>query len=255
MAGCVSLKPESFAEGGGLLDDCDVEFGVAKFIMGDYGGKSAVRVPMLSLDVKVLGGDDDETHTQFYSVGGKDDFAPSDDGKSLMATGSKAAIVKTSNFGELIRSLVDAGFPPSQIKDDDVGFLTGVRAHMKRKAMDRKGLADGGKKDGREQTTLLVEKLLDTPKAGGKGKASGGKASAEVDEELMTAITEVITLILVNNDGTIAKKDILSKVLKMDEVKGSPVKNKIVQNITKDAVLGAVPGVVFADGVLTLAQD
>lgn len=247
MGQVISVRPSTFAEGGGLLDDADVVFQGARFTMYDYGGKSTYKVPVLAVGMVVDG--EDEVHEQYYSVGGKNDFAPSEDGKSLMATGSKQSVVKGSNFGEFMQSLVAAGFPESQMKDDDIGFLNGVHAHVKRKALDRKGLDNAGKK---EQTTLLVEKLLGEVKAKGGAKGGAKGKSAEVDAELAEFTSNVIVGILANNDGTMAKKDLLTPVLKLDEVKAHPKKANVIKLVTNDEFLGGISGVTYADGKLTL---
>lgn len=249
MGQVISVKPSTFAEGGALLDDADVVFQGARFTMYDYGGKSPDKVPVLAVGMVVDG--EDEVHEQYYSVGGKNDFAPSEDGRSLMATGAKSSVVKGSNFGEFMQSLVAAGFPESQMKDEDIGFLNGVHAHMKRKALDRKGFDNAGKK---EQTTLLVERLLGEVKAkgGAKGGAGTQGKSAEVDVELAEFTGNVIVVILANNNGTVAKKDLLGHVLKQEEVKAHPKKANVIKLVTSDEFLGGIRGVAYADGKLTL---
>jgi hypothetical protein len=49
--GNVSFKPESFVDGGALLDDVNLTITDARFIMGDYDGKMMEKVPMLQLIV------------------------------------------------------------------------------------------------------------------------------------------------------------------------------------------------------------
>ena len=53
----VSLKPSNYEEGGALLDNADVEVTDARFILGDYDGKSAVNVSLSKIVMAVGEGD------------------------------------------------------------------------------------------------------------------------------------------------------------------------------------------------------
>jgi len=59
----ISLKPSNYEEGGALLDNADVEVTDARFILGDYDGKSAVTIPLCKVVMAV--GEGDGVHFTF----------------------------------------------------------------------------------------------------------------------------------------------------------------------------------------------
>ena len=71
--GEVNLRPDTFAEGGGLIDDFDGVISDIRFIMTDYDGGVMDEVPVCSVRFDVEG---EEALPTLYSVGGADDFAP-----------------------------------------------------------------------------------------------------------------------------------------------------------------------------------
>lgn len=245
--GNVSFKPETFIEGGALLDDINLDITYARFIMGDYDGKMMEKVPMLKMVVR---SEEGEEHTQFYSVGGTGDFAPDDTGKGLNKVGSKSALVKSSNFGLLMTSLVEAGFDAGNINNDDISFLEGIRAHFIRKAVKREGLEN---KKGKDNTVLVIDRLLEAKKAtAGKGKATA-KASAKVDNTaLLDEVKNILIEVLSEQDESkIAKKNILGKIL--PKIKDNPAKKEIISTVTNDEYLGGQDEWVYAEGIISLA--
>ena len=164
----VSLNPESFVEGGGLLDDVDVTIKEARFIMFDYEGKSPVAVPALKI---TFDPGDGELVTQCWSMGKATDWQPSKDGKKLIPIGSATAIVKTSNGGIFITSLINASFPSDRLADGDISCIEGLEAHVIRTpAPERTGI-EGQKKNA---TILIIDKIIALP---GENKKKSGKAT------------------------------------------------------------------------------
>lgn len=247
--GNVSFKPDTFLEGGALLDDVNLTVQSARFIMGDYDGKMMEKVPMLKLIVLTEEGD--EQH-QFYSVGGSSDFAPDDTGKGLNKIGQKAALTKSSNFALFMAALVEAGFDQGKIDDNDISFLEGVRAHFIRKAVKREGLEN---KKGKDGTVLVPDKILEAKTAKGKGtgaKAGAAKAKAEDNAELQEEVKNLLLGVLSEQDeGRIAKKNILGKIL--PQIKDNPAKKEIIGLATNDTFLGGQEEWTYAEGIVTLA--
>jgi hypothetical protein len=247
--GNVSIKPSSFVEGGALLDDVNLVIQRARFILGDYDGKMMEKVPMLDLLVAT---EDGEEHHQFYSVGGSSDFAPDDTGKGLNKIGSKSSLTKSSNFALFMAALVEAGFDEGKVDDNDISFLEGVRAHFLRKAVKREGLEN---KKGKDNTVLVIDKLLEAKKSAGKGKAATGsaKSAAKADDgELREDVAALLLEVLSEQDNSaIAKKNILGKIL--PRIKDNPAKKDIIALATNDEFIGSREEWTYAEGILTLA--
>lgn len=249
--GNVSLRPEDFGEGGGLLDDADVSITDARFILGDYGGTAAAKSPMCSIKMADAEGVE---HEQFYSVGSADDFVPDDSGKGLDKVGKKSAIIKSSNFGSFMDSLVKAGFPSNKIEPDDITCIVGTDIHVKRVARDTKGLTNAKA----NMTVLLVDKVNKLPweKSAAKGstKATGASkaaAPAEDTSELDNFVHDVIVELLGENGGSMTKAKLLGEASKLPAVKEHADKKAIITKISNDAFLKGSEDWKFENGTLT----
>ena len=212
----VSLNPESFVEGGGLLDDVDVTIKEARFIMFDYEGKSPVAVPALKI---TFDPGDGELVTQCWSMGKATDWQPSKDGKKLIPIGSATAIVKTSNGGIFVTSLINAGFPGDRLAEGDISCLDGMEAHVIRTpAPERTGI-EGQKKPA---TILIIDKIIALPgenkKKSGKATRSKGAtkaaASGTGDNPAAEAAEKAITDLLILAEDGIDRADLITEVFK-----------------------------------------
>src|SRR5437868_4688184 len=121
-----TFDPEGFAVGGGLLDDADVLIKSARFQHFTYPGSDKTTTALML----ILEDAEGKAHEQPYSVGDTDKFAPSDDGKKVLLTGTATSINAKSNFAQFAKSLIDAGVPRTFLQTDDIGVLDGMRIHV-----------------------------------------------------------------------------------------------------------------------------
>ena len=242
-----SLDPETFVDGGGLIDDVDATINKARFDLYDYNGTVDPPVPALKLDLETEDGEEVE---QYYSMGSAADWAPSKDGSQLEAIGKATAIRTTTNGGLLLKALLDAGFPADDL-GDDITSLDGMVAHFVQIPQPaRTGLKQRKRADGREfeKTILIVSEILTMP--GEKKKPRGapkskakGKAEAEEPEEddLSEKATEIIMGVLAEVGEAIPKKKLVPLVFKAEELAGDPDKNGIIKLIMDDDFMNAGP--------------
>jgi len=246
--GVVSIKPSSFTDGGGLIDDVDATLTDIRYVMYDYDGKADEPVPV----AKTVWDVDGEEQTVMYSVGGSGDFQPNDTGLALESLRSRSNLTKTSKYAMFIMSLIAAGFPEPSMDDNDISCLNGTKVHLLRKAVEYKGIS---KKEGKDSNVLLVSKLISMPGEGvsaakgkGKGKAKG-KAAAAPDGLEDLVVGEIQTL-LINADGTLTKKDMLTALLKADAIK--PAKAAALKMANDDGWLSGRGEWSVADNTLTM---
>lgn len=260
-AQAMSLRPETFVEGGGLVDDVDLTIQEAKFVMWDYNGKIPQASPALCLSMLA---EENEKIEQYYSMGSSKDWMPSDNGKQLLSVGQATGIRKTSNGGIFLTSLVDAGFPVEKL-GDDITVLEGLQAHMIRvPAPKRSGLKQEEKKY--EQTILVISEIIampgdkkkptGAPKGAKTSKATtasgigGGAAKTKMESGDRDNVTEKATtqiLSLLEANGSIAKKDIPGKLFQT--MKSDPDRNAIIKMVFDDEFLSSGPWT-YEDGIL-----
>jgi len=255
----VSLKP-SEAVAGGLLDDVTVDWKECAFEMWDYNGKIPAPVPALKVAMEEP--DTKEEHTQYWSCGRAQDWAPSNDGKQLVAVGSATAIRTSSNVFVLLKSLVDCKFPEDKL-GNDISELQGLRAHMSRVAAPKRpGLAKAKRTaaDGTEyEDTILVvsdihnmpwEKAKPTgaPKTAGVGTAKAAaptKAAPPAEGEAQPIDEEATTFMMealadAGDDG-IPRKTI--PTVAFQKLTGNPNRNAIAKRVYEEDFLSAGPWV------------
>jgi len=240
--GNVDIRPDLAAEGGGLIDDFDGKIADMRFIMTDYDG----MMPEPACVNKLVFDIDGEESYQLYSVGGKDDFAPDETGHGLNKLKSKAALTKTCKFMMLMNSFVEAGFPLNKMDAKDISPLIGLEGHFLRKAVEFKGLK---KKDDRESTVLLCTKINKLPWEATKGKAKGKAAAKELDAGVEEALAGIIQGIIIEKDGQIAKKDLVSALFKA-ELPGD--KKSTLRLATSDDYLKGREEWTYEDGILKM---
>ena len=248
----ISLKPSEAVEGGGLLDDVNVELTKPRFEMWDYQGKIANPVPALVIDLVPQGDDEDaEPVMQAWSMGSAKDFVPSKDGKKLNPIGSRTAPNSSSNGMLFISSLVNSGFPEDTI-EDDIDFMEGTVAHVQRQpAPKRPGLV---RKEGdREPTYLAVTEIISLPgekakkKTGGKAvakKSVGKKSAGGIKGKTIAAILQALE----DNEGEVTKQQL--PAILFEALKSDPEINEAVNMVFDDGFLGSGPWS-YEDGVVT----
>jgi len=243
----MSFNPETFVDGGGLLDDAIVTVVKARTVMFDYKGTQD-PAPALLL---VLQPEDGDPIDQYWTCGKAADWKPSEDGKSMVPIGTARAIVKSSNVGILMMSLVNSGFPGDKL--DDVTNLEGLKGHVIRQDPPE----SSGDSDIKRGRTLVFDEIISMPGEGKENKKkraapkSGGKREGiDVD----TLLNDTITEILVDNDE-IKKSKIANFVNKSlagrDDISES-VRREAVKRSIKDDFLSSNPDWAYEDGVLSL---
>ncbi len=245
----VNLRPDSFAEGGGLVDDFDGVIADIRFIMTDYEGAVSEAVPVACVKFDIEG----EEASQNFSVGGKNDFAPDETGMGLTVLKGKSTLTKRSKFGMLLESLVVAGFPVSKMDSDDISYLNGLDAHFLRKAVEYKGVKV---KEGKDSTVLLCTKINKLPWDSDKKstkKGGAGKKAAVADGELAGTVAGIIQGVLIDGDNEMAKKDVLSALFKNDDVKAlGDDKKAALKLAADDTFLKGRDEWSFEDGILKM---
>ncbi len=234
-----SLNPETYSDGGGLLDNERVIFKSVMFGMTDYNGKRDSEVPALIINMSVEGSDDVE---QFFTVGKAEDWQPSRDGTRLIAVGSAKTLNKNSNTAILMKSIVEAGFP-TDLLEDDCSIFEGMDCHVVRiPAPKRTGLSRSPREDGKEyeQTSLVVDKIHTLP---GDGEGAGSDDSGSgASDEIVDRATEVLMDVLTDDDamakskGKLTKKQITVVVYKA--TKDDPNKGDIMKLVIDNDFLG-----------------
>ena len=242
----INLRPDEFSEGGGLADDFDGVISDIRFISTDYDGSTTEQVPVCRVVFDV----DGEEISELYSVGGKGDFAPDDNGTGLIKLQTKDKLTKTSKFGMLLTNLVDKGFPLNRMDGGDITYLVGLNAHWLREVVVFKGLK--AKKEGRDSTVLLVSKINKLPWETAKGGKAKGKAKdAEDAGALGETLAGIIQDILQDKDGNVSKKDMLTVLFKHPDVVASADKKALLKLAKDDAYLGGRSEWSVEDGVLS----
>lgn len=231
----VSLRPSTFAQGGGLLDDADVELIFARFTIGYGANSSGAGAEATTLKLVLKDGDGTE-HEQFYSCG--NGFVPSETGdeatagKELVPVGDKTAPSGGSNMAMVIGSLINAGLPEDLLDSGDISAIEGTKGHVNRiPEPKRAGLParEGARKD--QPRTVLVFTTVtglpgDAPKPGTKAKvtqmaksaaATKATAAAPKAEEGADELTEELTGFLLEvvgaaGDAGLKKVQIVQKL-------------------------------------------
>lgn len=173
----ISLRPSTFAQGGGLLDDADVELILARFTTGYGANSSGAGAEATTLKLVLKDGDGTE-HEQYYSCG--NGFVPSETGDeatqglSLVPVGDKTAPSGSSNMAMVIGSMINAGLPEDLLDSGDISAIEGTKGHVNRiPEPKRAGLParEGARKD-QPRTVLVFTTITGLPgEAPAKGKA------------------------------------------------------------------------------------
>jgi len=249
--GNVDIRPDLCAEGGGLLDDFDGTITFLAFVQWDYDGKIPAPVTLLRAVIETAEGGEDQELLSIGGWGAPVEFIPDDTGFGLNKLGSKGKLTKTCNAVRFLDSFVQAGFPKSRIEPRDVSAVLGTTGHFLRHAIDMSGIQ---KKDNeREKTVLLCTKVNQLPWDTGKSKVSGkGKASAKVDEGLADTMTEIIQGVVIDNDGSVSKKELLSVLFKHEAILALPDKKAALNLASDDTFLKGRDEWTLEDGVLKM---
>lgn len=249
----VSFNPETFVDGGGLVDDSDGTFTNFRWMMADLRlikqgidpTKGGNPTPYLHADMEVNG----ETYENWWSAGGSQFYEPSADGKQLKAKSTATGIRQNSNVGIFFESLANCGYPPDRM-GEDISVLDGIQAHFLRvPEPDRKGLKRPVAEPGREKTVLTFTKIIKMPWETGKKAASKGKAPAAADGLDEEVVNMILTSLADNHEG-VAKKELIKQVVSGFD---SSKKSAALKFVNDDTWLKERPEWNYEDGVVRLA--
>lgn len=278
----LSLRPSTFSQGGGLIDDIDVTVTRARFVSYDFEGKSDSGPKLCILGV--LTDADGNEHPQYWSAGDLQYFAPSEDPKNpdlngitIVQVGEKTNLNGSTNAALFLNSLVQAGFPEDKLDEGDLRVLEGMVMHVNRVPQPKR--SNLPQKPGQSDKAPMVLvctaiKTLpgDTPKpnttkaAAGKStastpqtnsKATAGASSAAgngggADPALVEKLTGCLIETFAINEVTSLKKAQIAQKLFATVDKGDPDRSKLVSLASKDEVLKSLDGFTFDGTTLTI---
>jgi hypothetical protein len=241
----MGARPSSFKKGGGFLNNVDAvivgyeftdEFNGEPFKPGKDPKTKKKRFHSLNvlLSVRVEGADEDETTTLF--AGGFDDFTIDDDGHTIVPNEDGHELGANTAFAKLITSLVEAGFPETNLPEDRINYesIIGTRVRFVQRKNEEETKRLGKRKDkktGKEydRNDLVVDQVYELPgtapakgKGGkanppaktGKGKTNGSvKLAAAPEVDLEQLAKDTLATIVVDAGGSIAKSKLSMKVL------------------------------------------
>jgi hypothetical protein len=221
----VSLDPDTFVEGGGLLDNVDVTWRNPRFEMWSYPSGNYGDAPVFRVDLEL--DDGSVSDNDVWTAGSADDWSPSKSGNLLKPIGGQRFLSRSSNFFQLLKSLKEAKFPNELMEAGKASVYEGLKCHMVRiNQPERKGLAKKDKKY--TPSVLVVDTIIQLP--GEKGKASEKKGASD---NLSEKATQVVMEILADNPKGIQKMKLASQAfakLKAEKVDQTTI-NAIVQLI------------------------
>lgn len=246
--------------GGGLIDDVTVRVSNARFMMYGYGGKS-MPAPGLVVDFESVDADVEigtEQAEQFWACGSAKDWQPSADGKRLESPTNKSGIVRSSNLGMLIESLVAAGVSEGLLgkAESDISVLNGLTVHVKRIQVDRKMSNPKRDKDGQVilPTVLIVDRIVVEPggKVGNGAAKSAAPKAAQLDDAGTVAADAIMAFVGDNGQYTKGDAAKVFKAMQADPAAKAQAVNAF-KLLAKDDFLSSLPEpLVYANGIVTL---
>jgi hypothetical protein len=276
----MSSRPSAFKKGGGgFLNNVDGvisgyeftdEFGGEPFKAGKVNGKERFHSLYFVLSARVDGADEDVTTTLF--VGGADDFNVEEDGHTLTPVEEGRELGANTPFAKLITSLVEAGFPETNLPEDAINFesIIGTRVRFVQRT-DVEGTKKLGKrkdkKTGKEydRQDLVIDQVYSLPgtetakaapaKAGKPVAAKAGKAAkvapVPAGVDVAELATDTLTTILSEAGGTITKAKMGMKVIA--KLMKDPNREAVRKFLFDDENLGAIDGVDYDKATSTIS--
>lgn len=184
----VGLTPDTYTEGGGLVDDVDATITAARFVSYDYNGKAAKPALCLKVNYQPVEG---KAFTEYYSCGDLSNFAPSSDGKNIRKVGKATGLNKQSNGAIYLGKAIEADSALTFAPPAGVSALDGRTVHLARIPQPKRGNDASGRQVGKANATLLVITAFHA--AGARGKANGAAAdAADIQDEATQAILKVL---------------------------------------------------------------
>lgn len=270
----MGARPSSFKKSGGRLNGVDgvitgYEFTTVFPFQGENKPtrKSDFNSLWFVLSARVDGADEDILEPVW--AGNADNFDISDDGLTLTPVEAGFEIGANTDFGKFVASLVEAGFPETNLSEDEINYeaIVGTRVRFiqvqqidAKTGKPRKRLVSKGKFKGREfdQTSTQVSHVLGLPgtsKPASKAvtttkvatkpmSKANGKIQASPSEELQELANSTLTDILGSTkDGSIAKNKLRMAIMK--ELGDNPQRPDVIKLLFDDAYLASVDGVLY----------
>jgi hypothetical protein len=275
----MGARPSSYKKGGGgFLKNVDGvitgyeftdEFNGNPYSAKPVGGKVPFHSLYALLSVRVDGADEDTTTTLF--VGGADDFEITDDGHTLTPVEDGRELGANTGFATLITTLVEAGFPETNLPEDVINFesIIGTRVRFNQRInaeMKAKGKVRTDKKTKKTYPyeDLVIDQVYSLPgtetakpaaaKAGKAAPAAkAGKAAKAVPAGVDVAelATDTLTTILSEAGGTITKAKMGMKVIA--KLMKDPNREAVRKFLFDDENLGAIDGVDYDKATSTIS--
>lgn len=275
----MGARPSSFKKGGGgFLNNVDGvitgyeftdEFNGNPYSATKVNGKVPFHSLYCVLSARVDGADEDVTTTLF--VGGADDFAVSDEGHTLTAVEEGRELGANTGFATLITTLVEAGFPETNLPEDVINFETIIgtrvrfaqRVNAEMKAKGKKRIDKKTKKEYDYQdlvidqvyslpgTTVAAPVKVVKPAAVKATKGASKSAPSVPDTDVQDLAVQTLQTILAEAGGTISKAKMGMKVIA--KLMKDPQRNAVQKYLAVDANLTAIEGVEFDGTTLSIA--
>lgn len=201
MAGKLSLNPETFVAGGLITDD-NVIIRDNSFTTFTYPN----GIQTVAWVAKIEKSDGDIVE-QVFSIGSPDDFQATEDGKSIeiRPDSKKTALSASCNFAYFAKSLCDAGFNAADMDEGFTDKINGMSLHVVSKSLGKQGNSE------KDRIVLVVESILDSSDSGNSKATPAANAGSNADTD--TAV-EIVTMIIAEAGGTIAKSKIVPAAFK-----------------------------------------
>lgn len=252
MAGA---RPSSFKAGGGFLNNVDAVIDGYEFTP-DFPGSDGKRKnkksdfsPLYCVLTFAVDGVDEPAATTLF-VGSADDFEIEEDGRKLVPVDEDNGLRQNSDFYKFVDSLVKAGFPESNLPEDEINYsaIIGTRVRLVQQVDEEATTRLGKKKskDGKKEfnrTWLKVSAVHALP--GKAGKPAGGKAGkpavdedSEEDEVSTLATESLIALLKKAPKKTLLKKKLPVQIINQVGAK-HPQREAVRKLVTSDEFLNA----------------
>jgi len=192
----VSIRPSEMVEGGAVPVEQNLTWKECRFNLFDYKKKDGTIVATTVAARIIYVTDEGTEMEQQYSVGDKERFAPSEDGKTLIALTPATALSKSSNFFLLMSALINAGFPEAKLTGD-ISILDGLYTYNIGLAEPKRaGLRPAEAVEGARERVISVpsqiHKLPWEKKGKGAGAGPAAAAGTDVTAEALKFVGEVL---------------------------------------------------------------
>lgn len=266
----MGARPSSFKKGGGFLNNVDGVITGYEFTTEFPGGNKQKKgknpdfTPLyMILSARVDGADEDVQTT--LNAGNADNFEISDEGLTLVPVEEGFELSANSGVGKFITSLVEAGFPETNLPEDEINFEaiigTRVRFVQETNVEATKKYGKRKSKDGKreyDRQDLKVSNVLALPSASKtNGKAAtgtspakttgkAGRAASGPDVSELTAST-IMDILGETEDGSIAKSKLKFKIMQVFGAKhpNRDLRDDVLKMAFDDEFLAGLDGVIY----------